>query len=212
MAVGECACVSVHGANRLGTNSLLDLVAFGKARRRAAAAEDIRSQADSHHRTCRRTPATARCRASARLDAADQRRARVDARRAAPRRCRRNCARVPVPATCSTEGVKMKRSRRAARRRTLHRATDRRCSTRRAIEALELDNLVETAMSTDACRPRARTESRGAQAREDFPERDDENWMKRALSFKEGNRSRVQAGAPRSRCRWRCSAPKVRTY
>ena len=55
------------------------------------------------------------------------------------------------------------------------------------VEALELDNLVETAMSTIVS-AEARKESRGAQARADFPERDDKNWMKHTLWYKEGNR------------------------
>ena len=55
------------------------------------------------------------------------------------------------------------------------------------VEALELDNLVETAMATIVS-AEARKESRGAQARADFPERDDKNWMKHTLWYKEGNR------------------------
>ena len=55
------------------------------------------------------------------------------------------------------------------------------------VEALELDNLVETALATMIC-AEARKESRGAQARADFPERDDKNWMKHTLWYKEGNR------------------------
>ena len=55
------------------------------------------------------------------------------------------------------------------------------------IEALELDNLVESAMST-VVSAQARKESRGAQARADFPERDDKNWLKHSLWYKEGNR------------------------
>jgi len=55
------------------------------------------------------------------------------------------------------------------------------------IEALELDNLVETALATIVS-AEARRESRGAQARADFPERDDKNWMKHTLWYKEGNR------------------------
>jgi succinate dehydrogenase / fumarate reductase flavoprotein subunit len=55
------------------------------------------------------------------------------------------------------------------------------------VEALELDNLVEVALATIVS-AEARKESRGAQARSDFPERDDKNWMKHTLWYKEGNR------------------------
>jgi len=58
------------------------------------------------------------------------------------------------------------------------------------VEALELDNLVETAMSTMIC-AEARKESRGAQAREDFPERDDANWMKHTLAWQDGRDVRI---------------------
>jgi succinate dehydrogenase / fumarate reductase flavoprotein subunit len=78
------------------------------------------------------------------------------------------------------------------------------------VEALELDNLVETAMST-VVSAEARKESRGAHTREDFPERDDKNWMKHTLWFKEGNRIDYKPVHLRP-LSVETMEPKVRTY
>jgi succinate dehydrogenase / fumarate reductase flavoprotein subunit len=78
------------------------------------------------------------------------------------------------------------------------------------VEALELDNLVETALATIVS-AEARKESRGAQARADFPERDDKNWIKHTLWYKEGNRLEYKPVhlKPMS---VETFEPKVRTY
>ncbi len=78
------------------------------------------------------------------------------------------------------------------------------------VEALELENLVETAMST-VVSAEARKESRGAHTREDFPERDDQNWMKHTLWFKEGNRLDYKPVHLRP-LSVETMQPKVRTY
>jgi succinate dehydrogenase / fumarate reductase, flavoprotein subunit len=78
------------------------------------------------------------------------------------------------------------------------------------VEALELDNLVETALATIVS-AEARKESRGAQARSDFPERDDKNWMKHTLWYKEGNRLDYKPVHLRPMS-VQAFEPKVRTY
>jgi succinate dehydrogenase / fumarate reductase flavoprotein subunit len=78
------------------------------------------------------------------------------------------------------------------------------------VEALELENLVETALST-AVSAEARKESRGAHTREDFPGRDDQNWMKHTLWFKEGNRLDYKPVHLRP-LSVETMQPKVRTY
>jgi len=78
------------------------------------------------------------------------------------------------------------------------------------VEALELENLVETALATIVC-AEARKESRGAQARADFPERDDKNWMKHTLWYKEGNRLEYKPVHTRP-LTVPTMEPKVRTY
>ena len=78
------------------------------------------------------------------------------------------------------------------------------------VEALELENLIETAMST-VVSAEARKESRGAHTREDFPQRDDQNWMKHTLWFKEGNRLDYKPVHQRP-LSVETMQPKVRTY
>ena len=78
------------------------------------------------------------------------------------------------------------------------------------VEALELENLVETALSTIVS-AEARKESRGAQARDDFPDRDDKNWMKHTLWYKEGNRLDYKPVHLRP-LSVETMEPKVRTY
>jgi succinate dehydrogenase / fumarate reductase flavoprotein subunit len=78
------------------------------------------------------------------------------------------------------------------------------------VEALELENLVETAMATIVS-AEARRESRGAQARADFPERDDKGWMKHTLWYKEGNRLDYKP-VHQKPLTVETMEPKVRTY
>ena len=182
-AAGECACVSVHGANRLGTNSLLDLVVFGKASGEQMI-KDIRAL-PSPHRTLPKGAGDYTRSRLARLDAnaGGERVVEVltDLRRTMQAHC--GVFRFPDDLVKGVEKMKEIASR---SQRTFIQDKSKVFNTAR-VEALELDNLVETAMSTIVS-AEARKESRGAQARADFPARDDKNWMKHTLWYKEDNR------------------------
>ncbi len=177
MAVGEAACVSVHGANRLGTNSLLDLVVFGRAAAHRAA-ETLRPGASQPA-----LPAKAGEASLDRLDGARHAKGTtsVAALRQEMQRTMQGHAAVFRNNDSLTQGVaKMQRvwsglSDMAVADRSLIWNSD-------LMEAMELDNLMANAMTTMVS-AEARKESRGAQAHDDFPDRDDANWMKHTLAW-----------------------------
>src|SRR6185503_7127823 len=205
-AVGEAACVSVHGANRLGTNSLLDLVVFGKSSGEQMV-KDIATLPKASRNLPKEAGQETRARL-ARLDSAasGERVADVlhDLRRAMQAHC--GVFRFPDDLRSGVQKIIQIRERTG---RTFIADKSKVFNTAR-VEALELENLVETAMST-VVSAEARKESRGAQARADFPERDDRNWLKHTLWFKQGNRLDYKPVHQRP-LSVETMQPKVRTY
>jgi succinate dehydrogenase / fumarate reductase flavoprotein subunit len=181
MAVGEAACVSVHGATRLGTNSLLDLVVFGRAAAQQAA--EIIEPGQLHSTL----PPSATNLALARFDRVRHANGRLktgEIRVTMQRTMQDHCS-VFRTAGVLEEGLRKMiavtdaLSDLAVADRSLIWNTD-------FVEALELDNLIwQAAVVLHSAL--YRTESRGAHAREDFPERDDRNWLKHTLAWRNGD-------------------------
>ncbi len=177
MAIGECACVSVHGANRLGSNSLLDIVVFGRAA--ADRCVELIKPGDWH----KSLPADADEHIVQRFDRlryASGSRPTADIRMDM-QKTMQNYAAVFRTGETLDEGadligkVRESFSDVSVTDRNLIWNTD-------LVETLELDNLLGLSVVTMQS-ARNRKESRGAHAREDFPDRDDENWMKHTMTW-----------------------------
>jgi len=189
-AAGECACASVHGANRLGTNSLLDLLVFGKS-----AGETVVEDFKSGYLSLKPLPADA-------ADASLARIARLDAQTGGEsvfdvgldmRRTMQKHAGVFRFDKLLKEGVTAIKEVAERAGRTEIKDKSKVWNTAR-LEALELDNLIEVAKATMVS-AEARKESRGAHVRDDAPDtaqypngRNDNEWLKHTLWYSEGNR------------------------
>ena len=181
-AAGECACVSVHGANRLGGNSLLDILVFG----RAAAIqmlEDIESM-PSHSTLNKASTDKALARLARWDDSSDGE--SVDVIKADLQAAMEDYCGVYRDQETLTTGVEKIREI-LARLPNARLADHSKVFNTARIEALELENLMDVALATIVS-AQARTESRGAHSRVDHPERDDEKWMKHTLFFLDGQK------------------------
>ena len=205
-AAGECACVSVHGGNRLGCNSLLDLVVFGKS----SGEQMIKDMAvlPRPHRNLPKDAGDATRARIARLDAATSGERVADVLNDLRRAMQAHCGVFRFPDDL-VKGVAKVKEIVLRSQRTFISDKSKTFNTAR-VEALELENLAEPALATIVS-AEARKESRGAQARADFPERDDKNWMKHTLWFREGNRLDYKPVHLRP-LTVETMEPKVRTY
>ncbi len=181
-AAGECACASVHGANRLGTNSLTDLVVFGREAGNSVIhfLKEHPGHADLPKDAGNRTLARL-----ARLDGQKNGERVADVAADMRKTMQAHCGVFRFPDLLE-EGVhKIKQSAERVARTEIQ-DKSKVFNTAR-LEALELDNLIEVAVAS-LVSAEARKESRGAHDRADFHKRDDVNWLKHTLYFKQGHR------------------------
>src|SRR5690554_2404012 len=182
-AVGECAAVSVHGANRLGTNSLLDLVVFGRAAGKHIVNLNLQDQ-HAHQNISQSSIEFSRDRVN-KLETRTSGETVSDVG---------NAIRVSMQAHCGVfrtlkllnEGVEQIEDLASQVDKVCYKDKSQVFNTAR-IEALELSNMIEVARATTKSAAN-RTESRGAHALDDHPERDDENWLRHTLWYSNGSR------------------------
>jgi len=185
MAIGEAACVSVHGANRLGSNSLIDLVVFGRAAAKRAA--ELVKPGTPHENIGESE--TEKClERFDKLRNANGENSTAELRLAMQKIMQSKCAVFRTEKTLK-EGVDdIKKiydgmDSIAVKDKSLIFNTD-------LVETLEFDNLIRQAITTVAS-AYSRKESRGAHAREDFPKRDDENFMQHTIAWCNGKDTKI---------------------
>ena len=202
-AIGECACVSVHGANRLGTNSLLDLVVFGRATGRYLVEKGIGSEG---FKKVTSDAADMSLHRLSRLDSAKSGESVQSVADEIRETTQKNCG-VFRSEELLTNGVKSVKALEEKVACIYFEDKSKIFNTAR-VEALEVENMIEAAKAT-IISAEARKESRGAHSHNDHPERDDETWMKHSLWFAENDRldykpvilkpSSVESFAPKKR-------------
>jgi succinate dehydrogenase / fumarate reductase flavoprotein subunit len=191
-AVGECACVSVHGANRLGTNSLLDLLVFG----RAAGNHIVQSAPKARsHKPLPADAADATLARLARLDSSTSGEYAQDVANDLRKVMQHHVGVFRTQAAMDEGVVKVKAI--AERVKAIHLADKSKVFNTARVEALEVENLIEAALATMVSAA-ARHECRGAHTVKDYERgaddaefplgRNDRDWMKHTLWFRDGNR------------------------
>lgn len=181
-AVGECACVSVHGANRLGGNSLLDIVVFG----RAAGNDIIEYLRENRYHRPMDEPSVEQAMAHlARWDQDGEGESVAELRRELQTIMEEYCGVFRTEEVLKQGMEKVLELERRMANVRLH--DHSKVFNTARIEAMELENLIEIGIATVAS-ALAREESRGAHSRMDYPERDDARWLKHSLFFKQDQR------------------------
>ncbi|HEY9066245.1 MAG TPA: succinate dehydrogenase flavoprotein subunit [Burkholderiaceae bacterium] len=188
-AVGECSCVSVHGANRLGTNSLLDLLVFGKAAGDHIVASGLK---DKPHKPLPADAADYTLARLAKLDASTSGEYAQDVANDLRKAMQQHAGVFRTQASMDEGVVAVKAI--AERVKNIHLADKSKVFNTARIEALEVENLIEVALAT-MISAAARKESRGAHSVDDYGDtpqhpngRNDDEWMKHTLWYSEGNR------------------------
>ena len=188
-AVGECACVSVHGANRLGTNSLLDLLVFGRAAGNHIVASDIQARS---HKSLPADSADFSLSRLAKYDNSTGGEYAQDVANAIRNTMQQHAGVFRTQAILDAGVTAIKAV--AERVKNIHLADKSKVFNTARVEALEVENLIEVALATIVSAA-ARRESRGAHTVDDYGDtpahpngRNDEEWLKHTLWYAEGNR------------------------